>query len=411
MLRWLFMAVAVLAAQDSAPEPAYPGIHPDVLRIARIKTRMRENLTQLPNYTCTETIERSHRAPKSRRFQLDDTIRLEVALVNGKELFAWPGAGNFEDRPLRDLVGGTIGNGSFALHARSVFLSNAPTYEYVGPVEEFGRSMHRYRYHVPLNRSGFQLRVGDQQGVAGYHGAFDVDQTSLDLIRLEVIAHDIPPHVPLSNARDEMRYQRVAIGERDFLLPQSSELTLTDLTGDESRNRTSFSSCHQYSGESTISFDDPPPPGEAPPPPVAAVPVQLPEGLLFEARLTEALQFKDIAIGDPFEVELTTNAKQGKSTIVPRGAKARGRVTGYRRFYNRFEQQLLSLRIEEIEFPGARADVVAVPVDIRIPAAGPTAVGKTGMIYMRGQRQGLMKGTQIVWRVEPKTTETGRHSQ
>lgn len=409
MLPWLFFVAMALAAQEETPEPAHAGIHPDVLRIARIKTRMRENLSQLPNYTCTETIERSQRGAKSRRFKLVDTIRLEVALVSGKELFAWPGAGKFEDRELRDLVGGTIGNGSFGLHARSVFLSNVPTYQYEGIVEEFGRQLHRYRYNVPVNRSGYQLRVGDAVGVAGYHGTFDVDAGTLDLARLEVVAQDIPAHVPMAGARDEMRYQRVAIGEQDFLLPHSSELTLTDIGGEESRNRVSFSGCHQYSGESTISFDDPPQAGAAPAPPAAEV--ELPAGLLFEARLSDTIRFEGIAVGDRFEADIVSNARMNRTTIVPRGAKAHGRVTGYRRVYNRGDTHMLSLRIEEIEFPGARAELLAIAVDTRVAGTSGTAVDKTGIIYMRGQRQELMKGTPIVWRVEPKQTEAGRNKQ
>ncbi|MEZ5404127.1 MAG: hypothetical protein R2729_30890 [Bryobacteraceae bacterium] len=419
MHRWLIVAAVAAAGVCAAQsEPSHPGIAPEVLRIARIKVRARENLEQLPNYTCTETIERSRRGAKSRRFRLTDTLRLEVALVGGKELYAWPGANKFDDRELRDMVGGTIGNGSFALHARSVFLSNVPTYKYIGEVEEFGRKLYRYSYYVPvnrsgyqlLNRSGYQLRVGDVSGVAGYHGEFDVDSQSLDLVRLEVIAHDIPPHVTLAAARDEMRYQRVAIGESDFLLPHSSELSLTGLDGEESRNRTSFANCHQYSGESTISFDDPPPTASAAPPgPVAEV--ELPEGLILETRLVEPLSLQTIAIGDIVEVEVTSNAKKAKATIVPRGARAHGRVLAYRREYNRSEMHILRLRLEEIEFPGARAEILAIPVGARIPQGNSTAVDKTGIIYLRGQRQSLMKGTPLIWRIEAKQPDTGRNTQ
>src|SRR5262245_46878599 len=108
------MLAASLAAQEN--------ISPEALLLSRIKVRAAENLTRLPNYTCLETIERSTRGP-SGKFRLVDFIRLEVAYVDRKEMFAWPGSNNFEDQDITDLVGGgTIGNGSFALHARSVFL-------------------------------------------------------------------------------------------------------------------------------------------------------------------------------------------------------------------------------------------------------------------------------------------------
>ena len=65
---------------------------PDVALLARIRTHMLETLERQPNYTCVETVERSRRAAAARRFQLQDTLRLEVALVEGHEMFGWPGS-------------------------------------------------------------------------------------------------------------------------------------------------------------------------------------------------------------------------------------------------------------------------------------------------------------------------------
>src|SRR5260370_29219607 len=63
------------------PDPiglARQPLAPEILLLSRIKVRAAENLQRLPNYTCTETIERSRRARKSRRFDPVDTLRLEV---------------------------------------------------------------------------------------------------------------------------------------------------------------------------------------------------------------------------------------------------------------------------------------------------------------------------------------------
>src|SRR5207244_4252652 len=48
--------------------------------LARIKNRMGENLRRQPNYTCLETIERTRR-PQGGKAKIEDTLRLEVALV------------------------------------------------------------------------------------------------------------------------------------------------------------------------------------------------------------------------------------------------------------------------------------------------------------------------------------------
>ena len=72
--------------------------------------------------------------------RIEDTLRLEVALVDGKEMFAWPGSKQFEDRDLSDLVAtGMFGNGNFAIYARILFLSNVAVFEDRGETQLGGR--------------------------------------------------------------------------------------------------------------------------------------------------------------------------------------------------------------------------------------------------------------------------------
>ncbi|MBK5294203.1 MAG: hypothetical protein JJE04_21305, partial [Acidobacteriia bacterium] len=187
-LVWAFFALA-LAAQFEALAP----LSADTIRLARIRSHMSANLSGLPNYTCLQTIERSRRRPRSRKFELYDTLRMEVALVSGKELFSWPGSGKFEDRDIHDVVGsGTFGNGNFAIHSRSVFMSNAPTFRYEGTVEEKGRSLFRYGYDVPQMLSGYRVRASEREAIVAFHGYFLVDSHTLDLVTLQVVTDQIP---------------------------------------------------------------------------------------------------------------------------------------------------------------------------------------------------------------------------
>ncbi len=403
ILTMLAPLLVLLAAQSSIP------LDSNIICLSKIKQRMADNLRGLPNYTCTQTIERSQRRGRARKFQLLDTIRLEVALVGGKELFAWPGASRFEDKELREMVGGggAIGNGNFALHAKSVFQSNVPRFQFAGEGEISGRATLRFTYKVPRFLSGFQLRVGEAQGVSGYHGEFEADAETLDVLRLEVNADDIPSNIPLAAASDKLWYARARIGESEYLLPRASELAMTDLDGTENKNRIQFANCHQYGGESTISFGDPPPATEAP---VAPVVVDLPDGLLLEASLTRAIPFDKVAIGDLIEGRLITGSRHEKKTLVPKGATVRGRILKIDKIYQRTETRVLSLELFEVDFPGAHSNIRAIPEDISaLTGLGArAAVDKQGIIYISGNRQELIKGTRIVWRVQSKE---GRHQQ
>ena len=85
-------AAAALHAQISA----------DLELLTKIRFHELDQLRGQPNYTCVETVERSQRAASTRKYTLLDTLRLEVALVGPKELFAWPGAKKFEDMELSE---------------------------------------------------------------------------------------------------------------------------------------------------------------------------------------------------------------------------------------------------------------------------------------------------------------------
>src|SRR5690349_16289642 len=179
-MRFLLFGLTALLCQ--AEQNVLP---PDLQLLAGVKARIAENLDRLPNYTCLQTIERSRRGSRDRRFELLDTVRLEVALVEGKELFGWPG-GNIAESRISSLVNGTIGNGDFALLAKSIFTTSTATFQYAGDSTIAGKSALKFDYTVPLQASGYHLNVPPREAIVPYHGSFWVAPDSLDLMRLEL---------------------------------------------------------------------------------------------------------------------------------------------------------------------------------------------------------------------------------
>jgi hypothetical protein len=417
------LAIVFLAALGLAQPPdKQAGLDPETLLLAKIKARAAENLERLPNYTCLEAIERSRRPASSRRFQLIDVVRLEVAYVNHKEMFAWPGSDQFEDRDITDLVsGGAIGNGSFALHARSVFLTRSPSFTYVGERIREGRSAVRFDYHVPLLMSGYKLRVKPLEGIVGYEGSFWADAASLDLIRLEVRVTEIPPHLPISSGTEFLEYARQRIGEGDFLLPLSSEMVLTDLRGNESRNRIRFSSCRQYAGESVLSFADAPEgPVEVKKPPRR---IEIPPGIDLDLRLDTDVETGKSAVGDGLQATVMRDAKQKGQVVVPKGAVVSGRLV--RLQYAGAERQprwIAGLEFSRIEFENtiapfhARMSPVTPigafgltgptgPLDEAHLREQPPGNPWIGILYLRGERGRIPAGTRLTWRTESHSSE------
>lgn len=248
----MLAAVALLlAAIQPASDP--------VELFQQIRAKMVEILEQLPDYTCRMTVERSARHNADEPFHTLDTLRFEVSYVAGREMFAFPGANSFEEKNLDEMVsGGTIGTGSFALHARAVFLGSSTRFIYVGETIEDGRLGIQFDFRVPRAGSKYAIRAeGGEPAIVGYRGSFRVDTETLDLIRLHVEADDIPSSLPVAASGETMEYARARIGNAEFLLPRASELIVRHANGSESRNRIGFDACRQYAGESVIRYEGP----------------------------------------------------------------------------------------------------------------------------------------------------------
>lgn len=334
-------------AQTPAPEEAS--------LLQRIRTHMMEVLASQPNYTCLETVRRSRRKGSASKLEPLDTLRLEVALVNGKEMFAWPGSKQFEDTDIRKFVpSGMSGTGDFALHARIVFGTNLPTFEPRGesPLED--RSTVRFDFQVKRVRSGFRVRSGEVMLPVGYHGSFYADPLSLDVRKLEIVADDIPAELKLSQVSDTMEYAPVPIGTGYFLLPAGSEQVMVDSAGEEDRNRLEFTSCRQFTGQSVLSFDAPDPaePAASAPRQEPRQELQLPPGLVLALRLTGETDLDKAVIGDEVRAEIDKDLKVKGRIILPKGAMASGRIS-------RVERQpgyaILGLTFSDLEFGNTHA--------------------------------------------------------
>lgn len=410
--------VVLTAAAGHAQKP----LTAEDILLARIKVRAQENLQGLPNYTCLETIERSVRKSSSRRFELVDLLRLEVAYVNRKEMFAWPGSAKFDDRDITEMVGqsGAIGNGSFALHISGLFSSNAATFRHVGKVSNEGRTSIQFDYSVPRLTSGYRMRVRPAEAFVGYEGSFWVNPETLDLEKLTLNVNDIPQTLPVQGSTQTLFYARARIGEQDYLLAKSADMSITDTSGNESRNRTTFSNCRQYAIESVIRFDDVPDDPKA----MVRAPerVVLPRDLDIGVQLETPVIGGSSAVGDPLRGVVVSDVKLKKDVFVPKGAVVKGRLVRMQRVQiNGYVYWQAGLRFDRIEFGNRFVDLEA--------ALDPSLSGglsasrnpsrdsfvmlreanlddpRTGILYLRGDQGKVAAGTRLYWRTLAPSTE------
>jgi hypothetical protein len=364
---WGVLWAAALGACVAASGQQYDSLKAftsDEILLGRIRYVAAQTLSRLPNFTCVETIERSRRAAPTKRYEFLDTVRLEVAYLEGKEMYSWPGDSRFEDRDLPKMVGGqgAIGTGDFVLHAKAVLLGTEARLE--PPVREVreGRPVYRINYRVPMLESRYTLRILPEEGVVGYSGALWHDQESLDLVKIETVIDEIPPNLPLKWGEKVIRYKRIPIGGELQLMPVSMEMTLTHASGQESRNVASFSNCRQYSGESTLTFEEPAETKAA----VSKVAVTLPEGLTVMLRPSRPVDLKTAARGDLFEAEVLRDVKRRDVVLLPKGAAVKLRISKLLCLDSPVAHCWLAVRPERFEFGNKEGEfrAAADPLDL-----------------------------------------------
>jgi len=364
MCRWApcaLLGAAILSAQQAR--------EPDAL-LARIQAKVREDLARLPDYMCVQTVERAHRAHAREEFKLLDTLRLEVALIGNRERFAWLDARRFDDRELRDMVGkGAIGTGNFALHTKHVFEPRMAEFKAAGETIHLGRRALLYDYEVPWENSGYRIRLPPREEVVAFRGSFLVDAETLDLLRLEVRADEIPQELGLDRVTTTLDYALATIGSSDGLLPKFSELTIVSLDGSESRNRTRLGDCRQYVADSKLSFDEPP----------AADPVvvadksanahESPRRMTMELSLDAEIALETAVVGDPIRAVLVSPLKNGERVLAPEGSVALGNIVRLEKRGQPFDHYEIALQFHTLETNQTRYEYSATMTDVA-PVAG-----------------------------------------
>lgn len=359
--------------------------------LLQIRDKVLHTLDRLPRYMCTQTINRSQYEPDRPAYVTNcedlelkrdvawkllhttsDRLRLDVAVAAQREMYSWVGENQFVNRSLSDIVNeGSISDGYFQGFLELVFRSDNADFSYVGEVSQGGRKLVEYRFHVPLESSHYTFSARGHKVTTAYEGAVFADPDTAELVRLTVRTSDLSSETGACEAATDMDYGRFRLNGADFFLPSETHLHIKDLNGVESDNRTVYSACHEFLGESKLKFDsapDPVPQKAATSLEKAAIPV----GLRFSVALAEDIPVATAAAGEAVKALLTTDLRSAdKEILIPKGTLLACRIMRIRRFYAGKDPIVigmlvplqiveLTLRLESFILPQARRPVFAV---------------------------------------------------
>lgn len=338
--------------------------------LLRVRTKLNETIGRLPKYMCTLTVDRSqyqvsgiHGSPscdallaekekghlKPRLFETD-RLRLDVAISDSaNEIYSWVGEDRFDDRDLFQIVhSGALQTGSYSTFLSSIFRGTAAGFSYNGDIVVDGRRLVEFGFEIPREKSNYVFGNWRDHVTTAYGGTFLVDPKTADLTRLVVRTSQLPADVGSCQATTTMDYNRVRLNDLDFLLPRQTQLDIVNTNGDELQNRTAYSACHEFLGESTLKFDEPLAAADAATP-APAKPFALPPGIPFTVAFTQSIDPIAAAAGDRVKGKLTRAIRDPESHIlVPEGSEVTARIVKLQHFYGPPSSFLLGIKLESV---------------------------------------------------------------
>jgi hypothetical protein len=350
--------------------------------LSRALAKLAGTSRRLLKYACLETVERSYYnepAPKlgahpmseatadscdGREFSDDDDhlrldakdrLRLQVAVADGREIYSWAAASRFDSRTVFEMIpNGPVSTGGFGPDLVDIFENSGVRFAFSGRRIEKQREIFRYEFAVPLPASHSTVWGATGWIKTSYHGWFEIDAASGNLAGVTRETDATPPETKMCGNRTATEYGYTRIGEGEFLLPSQSEFEVMQRNGGETRSVTTFANCHEYSAESSLSFDE-----EGPAVAAGAVPKQatpIPPGISLTLTLLTPIDTVTAAAGDAVSAKVTKAVRaQGTNEIlVDVGATAHGRITQMRHQYSSSQFQF-AIRYETIEQRGGVA--------------------------------------------------------
>ena len=265
---------ALSAAAPIAPPPKpRPIPPPNSEEQAAILSDIREyslNYTDgLPDFICTQ-VTRRFGAPlpgtkyggsvnSDPRWQALDTLQIRLSFFQKKEQYKVVLVNNSLVNQDYEKIGGSKSFGEFGSMLREIFEPTSEArfeWDHWGTLR--GKRVMAFRYHVPLDRSKYQIAVDNNLRVTtGYTGLVEVEPDTHAVVRISSEAENIPTDFPVRKVVNVLDYDYQDLSGHTFLLPLKAQVLMQ---GPDSLQRLDeeFRVYRKYSAESDVKFDTDP---------------------------------------------------------------------------------------------------------------------------------------------------------
>jgi hypothetical protein len=206
---------------------------------------------------------------------------------------------------------------------------------------------------VPLELSHYIVENTVRQATVGYHGTFDVDSRSADLIEMTVLPTDLSKALAAAcDIRIRMTYTRTAMQAGEFTIPETTEKEYLAKDGSFFVNRLSYEGCRQYTSESVLTFGN-----DAPatlPTSRAKISLALPvAGSELRLRLVSKIDSQVGSAGDSLEATLEHAVRDAEGGTIPAGTVIPGHLAQLERVHFPQRRVVIAIRFDTLVLNGA----------------------------------------------------------
>jgi len=354
-------------------------------------------LTNPSAYTCLESISPTKVDQRGHIAELE-TIRVDVAIANHKEIYGSADGKSFADSSEHELLGYSFSTtGLFSSIARTLIAADQFSIQPAGELQQNGETLLRYNFHSLPTTAGWTISYGKESGVAAEQGWFLVESKNQILRRVFVAATNLPRNLKIVSLSALIDYEPETLTSHRVLLPTSAKIEVDERSNTKRKSELSFDHCRSFTAESVLSFD------------VAATPTQdqkakpprLPLNTEILVSLNSPLSLAHVEENDLITGTITKPLLQDGRELLKAGALVEGRVRLLR------GENSVILQLDRVQTSsGAWAPFYAQllklgssQAQIRTPAH--TDVPGVATIDLAASATELPAGMQTLWKTEP----------
>ncbi|HTT64367.1 MAG TPA: hypothetical protein VMG35_21095 [Bryobacteraceae bacterium] len=255
-------------AAPPAPKPVYvppppPSSEEQAKLLDEVKDYAMNYTHRLPDFICLEQTRRYVDTTGRDAWRLEDIVSARLSYFNQKEDYKLV---SLNDSVMAGKsyasVGGAMSMGDFGTDMHDIFdPASHATFAWERWTTLRGRRTHVFSYRVPLEFSRYTIEYqGEQKDDvqrirSAYHGAVYVDRDLGTIVRITMVAENIPPTFPVREARETLDYDFTKIGDNDYFLPLVADVRM-HAGRVWNKNVKEFRLYRKFSADAVIKFDD-----------------------------------------------------------------------------------------------------------------------------------------------------------